>query len=595
MKTSNIINTIRRRWSALCLLPLAMGFASCADWSDHYDENAGASDTSGLSLYAQIAARPELSDFRRVIDRAHVYANNRPTTLRYSDMLNGSQFYTVFAPKNGSFNCDSLLSMCDTAEGDSLVGTQFLSNHIARYRHSAGSNEQVLMLGGKTQHLAGQYMGGAPIAVANTQASNGILHIMGTDYQYRCNIYEALISLDKYQHIGKFLRGYQITEFDPNSSTEQGVVDGKTVYCDSVFYTYNIILNTIDRIDREDSTFIMFVPSAALWEKIYPKAKERFTYANAGKTDRDQVVADSMQNLYSHYSLIQDLVFNPIWQTSPQDSITTTTWNKMSYPYHVYYKPYDAGGLFSYKTDSTICSNGIIYEMDEWPFDNTMLYFQKIEREAEGLIYDNYETDKKTLSIKRCQITADSVSGGYINVTPVTATDGFYLEYELPNVLRGDYDVKIIYLPKTVYDPTLDPDSKKTADRNAFRPCKFTATITYSGTDGKSYTVDTRAKYVIDPSSPRYYVEDKAGDFIMDCNFDADKDKTRAFITDRYCVDTVQICSFHFPACNYGQSKCTSRLKITNSVTSKENTVTGYSANMLIDKILLIPHNDETY
>ena len=319
METSNIINTIRRRWSALCLLPLAMGFASCADWSDHYDENAGASDTSGLSLYAQIAARPELSDFRRVIDRAHVYANNRPTTLRYSDMLNGSQFYTVFAPKNGSFNCDSLLSMCDTAEGDSLVGTQFLSNHIARYRHSAGSNEQVLMLGGKTQHLAGQYMGGAPIAVANTQASNGILHIMGTDYQYRCNIYEALISLDKYQHIGKFLRGYQITEFDPNSSTEQGVVDGKTVYCDSVFYTYNIILNTIDRIDREDSTFIMFVPSAALWENLR-QCREARPRPSGGRLYAEPLqpllahprprlqphLADLATGLYHHHHMEQD-------------------------------------------------------------------------------------------------------------------------------------------------------------------------------------------------------------------------------------------------------------------------------------------------
>ncbi len=574
----------------LCYLTICLTLVACQDdWNDHYGQTAD-TQYGNASLYEVISAQPELSDFREVLDSVRVFANNRITPIHYNEMLNEGQFFTVWAPTNGTFDKDSLLQLCQTSAGDSVVELHFLKNHIARYAHSVnGKEESIMMLNAKTLSFNGSVFGKVDIKTGNIAANNGVLHIMQTPVSYYYNIYEALGTLDKYRHIGSFLRSYQIDEFDETQSLAMGVVDGKTVYADSVFKLKNELLYKYGFINSEDSTYWMIVPTRTLWDSLFAEAETYYNYGTINK-------ADSIHEYWSHYSLMQDLVYNPHIEESVLDSIRSTTWSKeWAGKYHTYYKAFEPGGLFdpSQFCDSMTCANGIIYEVDHWPFVKEKTYFIPIKTEAEGKYYEAKETATKTLGIEIRRTSADSISNGYIVLTPRTGTDPYYITYEVPNVLSGTYDVCVVMLPKSVYYTSIDPTT--TEGKRLVRPVKFKAEITYAGTDGKEYTVDSNHRYSFDSTQPGYYTQqsnsDTSHNFLFECNKNPNTASTRAFTNDPYSVDTIKLCTMSFPTCNYDQTKVTTRVKITNYIGSRETNT--YNNTMYIDCIIFQPHKGE--
>lgn len=566
---------------------LSMAMVSCQDdWDAHYDQNA---DTKygKSSLYEVISSQPELSDFCRVLEATKAFANSKQTSVTYAELLGKDQFYTVWAPVNGTFNCDSLVKMCQTSGGDSLVELQFVKNHVARYAHSYnGQNRNVMMLNGKTLAFDGTTFGQINSSKTNIAARNGVLHTLQTPVSYYYNIFEALVAKPIYQHVGGFLHSYQIDELDELQSLAKGIEDGKTVYIDSVFKSKNDLLadNIYGHIDHEDSTYWMIVPTPELWDSLYEEAKSYYNYAFIDK-------ADSVHLRWSHYALMQDMVFNPKDQKSLKDSIVSTTWIKnQSDRSHTYYRPLEEGGLFKTAWSNVEqCSNGMIYQVDQWPFNKYDTYFRYISVEAEGRIY---KFDEKKMSLEYGFSRADSISNNqYLIVTPTKQQDSYSVEYELPGVLSGTYDVCIVFLPRNV-DPTLPFTDETTAGKRNMRPAKFSVEMTYAGTDGEYYKVSSANRYSIDPENPQYYVRstDKSIPYLFDCNVNPTA-ANRAFINDPFKVDTVKLCTFHFPTCNYDQKEITNRLKISNAIASSETN--KYWNVWFIDRILLLPHKDE--
>ena len=570
----------------LCYLIFGLALVACQDdWKDHYDQTA---DTpyGNANLYEVIGAQPELSDFCEILDSVRLFANNRITSIHYSEMLSEGQFFTVWAPVNGSFNKDSLLQLCRTSSGDSLVELHFLKNHIARYAHSENGKESTIkMLNSKKLNMENGSFGEVDINKANIATANGVLHILKSPVSYYYNIYEAMISLDKYQHLGSFLHSYQIDEFDETQSLAMGIVDGKTVYVDSVFYARNELLDRYGYIEREDSTYWMFVPSQALWDSLYAEAKTYYNYGSINK-------ADSIHNYWSHYALMQDLIFNPRIQRGLADSIISTSYNRRDAgKYHVFYNPLADKGLFSYITDSMVCANGSIYEMNTWPFAKEKSYFIPIKTEAEGRYYEAVEPgNNKVLTIQPRFVSADTISNGYLSLSPTTGTDAYYVTYEIPDVLSGTYDVSVVMLPKSVYYTNIDPTTVE--GKRLLRSVKFLAEIQYTGTNGEQYKVDSRHRYSFDKSTPGYYTQEANSatqhPFLFDCNLNPNAAATRAFINNPNLVDTIKLCTMSFPTCNYAQNKVTTRVKITNNIGSKETNT--YNNTMFIDCIIFQPH-----
>ena len=157
--------------------------------------------------------------------------------------------------------------------------------------------------------------------------------MLSGELPYLYNVYEALTTLSEYSGIGSFFKGYEKLELDENSSIQSGIVDGNIVYSDSVMVTTNILFSRFDRINEEDSSFIMLVPETRVWDKAYDEAQSYFNYGSVNQ-------ADSLQRLYAHQALIRDLVYNRnIGCSHMADSVYSIAYNKYDEERrHVYYR-----------------------------------------------------------------------------------------------------------------------------------------------------------------------------------------------------------------------------------------------------------------
>ena len=520
---------------------------SCSDkWDDHYDVDKNI--TSDETLWQQICCEPNLSDFMEVLQATKTFRKHDKTTVSYADLLNGDQVYTVWAPVNGTFNKDSLLTLCETAAGDSLVEKTFVKSHIARYTHSVSSltEKKVRTLNQKNVSLTNTSFSNVTMVSQNNLAKNGILHTVSSAVPYPYTIYEHLCSFDYFAGIRDYYLTYHEEELDEYASVVEGInEEGMTVYVDSVMVEKNILFGRLGYINAEDSTYWMIAPTNEGWNAAYQEAMEYFDYGSLDK-------ADSLQQYYAKYALLTDGIFNRNLQKSPEDSLRSKPYN----PYsarpqdYVFYRPFDEGGILSNYEEEISCSNGILYKTKEWPFSVYETYFKPVVVEGEYATSSTYLKSYSLCSFKSHSLKADSISNNaYLEITPATSTSQWEMVYNIPNTLAGTYDVYVVIIPRIAHDPNADPkDIKKT---------KFKAWIAYNDKDGK----------VIEQAIPE--------------TFENDKDR----------VDSIRVATVSLPTCNYDQEKVTVTVKIKCTVASKE--IVNYTRNIFLDCICLLPHKEE--
>ncbi|MCI6491920.1 MAG: fasciclin domain-containing protein [Prevotella sp.] len=526
---------LRRGAMLLAATAALAGFSACSDWDDHYD-NTGV-EGSSTTLWEQITARPELSDFAEVLTSTKVFRQHKKTSVSYADLLNGGQSLTLFAPLNGTFNKDSLIALTETAQGDSAVEVFFVKNHLAgTLRSAADTTNNFRLLNGKHCFIQRDNAAGVPLEDSNVRSKNGIMHVLKTQMPYTFTIYESLTMLPEFEEAGTAIKRYNEDYFNADASVSSGLVDGIPVYVDSVIYERNKLLEAVGAFKSEDSTFYVAVPTNAGWQAAWEKASSYFKYSSALEK------CDSLQHYWTSRALYDDAVFSKTIQASMNDSVITYRYDA-SYPeYHVYYRPFDSDGLFGRANGMRKCSNGFLYYYDEWPFTPTQTYFRKIEQEAE-YTWNIMKYDKCTHNVRA--LNADSISkGAYLDIVATSGTANWSVTYKLSNTLSGSYDFCAVVLPKTVEGPN-----------GNMRPCKFKATINYIDEDGTPQTYDCGGK---------------------------------TFTTDPARVDTVMLAEdFKLPACNYDQNNEKVSVTITCSITNKESA--RYNREMYLDCIFLRP------
>ena len=529
------------------LLPLTsyLFFASCSDWNDHYE--GGADAIEGATLWEQLKANPQLSDFCDVLEQTKVYRMHKKTPVSYADLLNGGQAFTVMAPVNNTFNKDSLLQLVQTVAGDSAVEKSFVQNHLTRSLVSSTPDAtKMLMLNMKNMMMANGMVDDTPVTVANTKSSNGILHVMQHALPYKHNILELLCDHPQLKEIGANIRSFNEDIFDPTSSVSNGVVDGVPIYVDSVVYERNRLLENVGLLDAEDSTYLVVVPTTEGWNEVYNEASQYFIY------DKSIDKRDSLQQHYTMRALLEDAVFNMTDQKSVQDSLisvpyihTTQSFEKGKKVYHVFYKPFEEGGILD-GAQKLQCSNGTIYTTPKWTFKPTDTYFKELRTEGESTWMITQEKDCSYNS--RRQIADSISSGSYLQIIPRTGTSNWELTFRISNTLSGDYDICAVILPQSV------------AGLSSTKPCKFKATINYVDEDNKSQSFNCG-------------------------NTQFESDPTR--------VDTIVVAeAFHFPTCNYDQNEVKVTLKLQCSILARETS--RYSREMYLDCIYLRPRTSKS-
>jgi len=529
-----------------CPLSIVIMLASCSDWNDHYEGTADAA-SEGATIWQQMKATPELSDFCDVLEQTKVYRMHKKTPVSYADLLSGGQSFTVLAPVNNTFNKDSLLQLVQTVRGDSAVEKSFVQNHITRSLVSSSpNNAKMLMLNMKHMTMENGLVDNTPVKLANTKSSNGMFHILQHALPYKHNILEMLCDNPQLTDIGANIMSFNEDIFDPTSSVSNGVIDGVPIYVDSVVYERNRLLENVGLLDAEDSTYLVVVPTTEGWREIYNETSQYFLY------DKSVEKRDSLQQYYTMSALLEDAVFNMTDQKSIQDSLisvpylrTNQSFEKGKKVYHVFQKPFEEGGIL-YGANKLDCSNGRIYTTPKWSFKPTDTFFKELRTEGESTWMLTQERDC-SYNIRR-QIADSISSGSYLQIIPKSGTSNWELTFRISNTLAGDYDICMVLLPQSV------------AGLNNGKPCKFKATINYVDEDNNAQS--------------------------FNCN-------NTQFESNAERVDTIVVAEgFHFPTCNYDQNEVKVTVKLQCSILARETS--RYSREMYLDCIYLRPRTSKS-
>lgn len=277
-------------------------FSSCSDFNDYNTVKVDNHPTAERSLWENISAKAELSDFAQVLQ-----------SVGYDAVLNAPTTYTVWAPVNGTFNRDSLLALANASATKKLVVEQFVNDHVANYAHreSDVNDTVVYMLSKKLVKFRGKNSANLSFDdkainsegnAFNIPSSNGLLYTLNGMVPFRANAYENFFT-DKSglgvtdSYLNAFVKRYERITLDEDASVKGEIVDGYQVYDDSVTVVTNSFVTDRQHLNaelnNEDSLYTVIIPTDEAWQIAYDKIKTYYNYItpikyqNLGSTSVD--------------------------------------------------------------------------------------------------------------------------------------------------------------------------------------------------------------------------------------------------------------------------------------------------------------------
>lgn len=251
---------------------------SCSDFSDYNAIDASAEPSADKTLWENIKANANLSDFAEVLEK-----------VGYDKVLNASHTYTVWAPVNGSFDKDSLFSL-----SESKIIKEFVKNMVANYSHQETDlndttvfmlNEKLLKFHGKntsSMTFDGQSLvANAESTAYNYPSINGILYTVSNPSTFRSNGYEVISDVkDKAGKFYDMIMKYHTETLDEKNSVKGEIVNGLQVYDDSVLIVSNTYTegSLRSKIACEDSLYTVLIPNDEAWTEAYDRIKKYYNY-----------------------------------------------------------------------------------------------------------------------------------------------------------------------------------------------------------------------------------------------------------------------------------------------------------------------------
>ncbi|MCR5818199.1 MAG: fasciclin domain-containing protein, partial [Prevotella sp.] len=253
----------QNKYIGIMMMAAAMLAAtSCTDYSDYNDYPASSVPSADKTLWENIDANPQLSNFKALLQQAG-----------FDEELKSSKAYTVWAPADNTFDMAAYQNL---SKEDLLK--QFVKSHVAAFAYPASGNvdQRVLALNEKyfTFKGDGAYtFDGRNVTTANVPATNGLMHITDGDAKFYPNIYEYIKASEGLDSLKKYLLKYELTDLNTSKSVKGPIVNGLQTYIDSVMETENIITKYRVRaqIDREDSSYLAVLPTDKAFKDMYDK------------------------------------------------------------------------------------------------------------------------------------------------------------------------------------------------------------------------------------------------------------------------------------------------------------------------------------
>ena len=522
---------------------LLLGFALAGSSCEDKDSIRVTPETpfADKTLYEVIVDDPDLTDFVEVINACGTHCAD--------SLFNQARVYTVWAPVNGTFDKDAIIKETLKDEnGNSnrdIVFRSFVEAHIANHLVPANGtlddDNYVMLLNGKNAVFAGNYKTGYTFSgieldrnCTNTRVRNGILHKIVAPSEYKYSIWEYLKIAEGVDSVAKYLYSYNVTEFNEGQSISGPIVNGEQTFIDSVFTTSNSWLDAwrgVGNINNEDSTYIVYVPTNALWDKMVKLAESHYNYdfSFANMTEATKVERDSLRKYYARFNNLKYMTYS----VNEQKYVASSDSMMPAY----------RGGkraLFA-KADleqnvifEKELSNGIFKVVDAMPYKQTDLWHDTIFLEGENQSMWNYTEvpgEVEVLTAYKSQINKDSmllgaeVSGGaYFSYTKEAANTA---KFKIPKLLSAKYNVAIVFVPKNITNELVDKEKMyetKMTVKIQQSPGKGSAIKLYEATRTKAlytdpFKMDTLflttngEKAVIQPTYCEFYEGSAAKDY----------------------------------------------------------------------------------
>ena len=475
---------------------------SCSDFSDYNDTPVSDVQQADRTLWENISQNDQLSDFATLVKKAG-----------FDDELSQPHYYTVWAPLNGTYDASSLMS-ADSA----TVLYQFVKSHIAEYNHSVSGlvDERIHALNRKSFAFEGdgQYTyAGHTLRQLNLPNSNGIMHLLDGAARFYPNLYEYLFSCEGIDSVATFFKRYETSVLDTKNSVLGPTINGKQTYIDSVMITSNSLLNRIKaKLDKEDSTYTMLVPTNEAWLAHYDKISKCYNYINttvaqnideATSTSSAPTASVTVDAAYTKDSLtrlhlVSDLVYNNNnyynnWliddTVEPYDTLRSTTSGYMTNPQEIMSRVIDRETM----SNGTFClvDSLAFRPWESWcfPLGQSPLYSRTWTGSNTMVYIDNTFFD----AIKYVPKNPAQKQLGYLWVTPLSNYGKPQLDVKLRNVLSTTYNIYIVLAP--------GQDVGEDADGNKFlKPNMLDFTLSYCDAKGKLATKKLNQKVVNDPT-----------------------------------------------------------------------------------------------
>ena len=307
--------------NVMAVMALALGAltTACSDWDDHYVADATMQGNANATLWENIQADSQLSQFATLLKK-----------VGFDKNLNASQTFTVWAPLNGTFDFERLMQTAN----DTLLN-EFVENHIARSNFPASGTvaDKICLLNEKSMMFQGNgsyTMSDVAVATPNIASKNGVIHTLQGKLPFLPNIYESLNAVHyPIDSIANFFHHYDEKELRPGLSVEGPIVNGEITYLDSVFYENNDLFTRYgwNFINEEDSSYTMIVPTNDAWTKAYNSISKYFNYVSGYKFD-DQSLANNDTTVifdadYLRDSLVRKSIMSNLFYKQGSEDVPT--------------------------------------------------------------------------------------------------------------------------------------------------------------------------------------------------------------------------------------------------------------------------------
>lgn len=559
----------RTRYIGLMMMAASMVAAtSCSDFDDYNEGPLDTSASANKTLWENIAANEQLTDFAALVKKAG-----------FADELSRSNFYTVWAPLNGTYDATPLQQL------DSVtLLKQFVENHIAKYNHriSGDVDERIMALNEKSYDFKGSgtyTFGNIAVAEPNLPSINGVMHTLNGEVAYHPNIYNYLFQLQGIDSVAGYFKKYEHSRLDTENSVLGPVVDGKQTYIDSVMVTTNDLFSRREldaQLASEDSSYTMILPSDKAWNDLYSKIKSNYNYINTTiyqdvpnatsssasgyKTQTVTVNAEYYSDSIAKRIIAQSLIYNNNQRLNrwlEKDGAYTDT--LVSTGYTVITNPRE---LLSDTRDREEMSNGVVYQTDTLAFRPWEVYSPRVFCRSVGHVWPN------SVSVEQVRVDYENIDQTKVDLQPGQTSLTYISAKASGTRVKPQLDIMLNNMRSTAYNVycvIVPPNVDKTDTNTVVRPNQLDFEVSYCRANG---TLMATQKLNSQP---------------------IENDPTR--------VDTVYVGRITFPVCYVGLGENVApNIKIkTHFGVFSSAAMAKYTRDLNIGAIIMVPQEYDNY